>query len=70
MDEVQIKAAFLDALASLGLMIVTQSLTDRPNGNLLFYTTSGLTIEIEIPASHSKWNATQNGMSLKTECHS
>ena len=51
---------FLYALVSLGLMIVTPSLTDRPNGNLLFYNTSGLTIEIEIPACPSKWNATYN----------
>ena len=45
-------------------------LTDIEIGNWQSYTTSVLIIEIETPASHSKWNITQNGMSLKMKCHS
>ena len=51
---------FLDALASLVLMIDTNRNIDSEIGDWRFYTTSG----------HSKWNVTQNGMSLKMECHS
>ena len=46
---------FLDALASLVLMIDTDTLTDSQIGN-------------SILRSHS--NVTQSGMSLKMECHS
>ena len=59
---------FLDALATLVLMIVTHSLTDTPIDNLQSYAThNGLSLKIEC---HSKWNVTQNGISLKMECHS
>ena len=65
-----LSAWFLEELASLGLMIVAQWLTHRQNGNLLFYTILGLTIEIKTPARHSKYNVTQIGMSLKIEFYS
>ena len=64
-----LSAWFLEELASLGLMIVAQWLTHRQNGNLLFYTILGLTIEIKTPARHSKYNVTQIGMSLKMQSH-
>ena len=63
-----LQGVFLDALASLGLMIVPDSFTDWK-----------LTVP-QIPQipqisslkmeCHSKQNVTQNGMSLKMECHS
>ena len=71
---------FLDALATLGLMIVTHWLTDQME---IYYsippqvsplklrlqpvTQNGMSFKMEC---HSKWNNTQNGMSLIMECHS
>jgi hypothetical protein len=60
---------FLDALASL-VLLIAHWLTHSPIGNWWSYTTLVLIIEIETPASHSKLNVTQIGMSLKMECHS
>ena len=60
---------FLDVPASLDLLIA-HSLTVTQIGNSLSYTTLVLIIEIETPASHSKWNVTQNGMALKREYRS
>ena len=53
---------FLDALASLGLMIETDSLTDS--------LTRRLEIDSPSDSSDSSDLITQNGMSLKMECHS
>ena len=63
------RGIFLDVLASLGLMIITDKLIHR--------------LEIDSPSDSSdssdlitqngmslKWNVTQNGKSLKMECHS
>ena len=73
---------FLDALASLVLMIKTDSLIDTQIGNWQSLgllrsirshhlkwniTQNAISLKMEC---HSKWNVTQNGMSLKMECHS
>ena len=70
---------FLDALASLGLMMETHSLTHSLTRRLEIYspsdssdpsdliTQNGMSLKMEC---HSKWNVTQNGMSFKMECHS
>ena len=57
-------------LASLVLMINTDTLTHSEIGNSQFYATSGL-IQMSLKMEcHSKWNDTQNGMKLKMECNS
>ena len=60
---------FLDALASLGLMIethwLTDSLTDSEIGNW-----QSLRFLRSPRSHHSKGNVTQYGTSLKMECHS
>ena len=71
---------FLDALASLLLMIKTHSRTRRleidspilPQFSSLrlrhqAVTQNGMSLKMEC---HSKWNVTQNGKSLKMECYS
>ena len=70
------KLKFLDALASLGLMIETDSLTDSLTHWLRDWKLTVpqipkipqiSSLKMECP---SKWKVTQNGMSLKFECHS
>ena len=66
---------FLDALASLDLMIVPDSQIyrleiDSPSDSSDpsdLITQNGMSLKTEC---HSKWNVTQNGMSFKMECHS
>ena len=58
---------FLDALASLVLMIDTNRNIDSEIGDLRFYIYYLRSLKMEC---HSKWNVTQNGMSFKMECHS
>ena len=63
---------FLDALASLVLMIVTHWLINRfeinsPSDPSDVITQNEMSFEMEYNA---KWNVPQNGMSLKRECHS
>ena len=62
--------AFLDALASLGLMIDPDKLINRleiDSPVLPQVTQNGMSLKMEC---HSEWNVTQNEMSLKMECHS
>ena len=63
---------FLDALASLVLIIDTDQLTNKLADWKL--TVPQITHIPQISSlkmeCHSKWNVTKNGMSLKKECHS
>ena len=80
------KRTFLDALVSLGLMVVTDKLIyrleiDSPSDSSESLrshhskwkvTENGLSLKWNVTQQgwHSKWNVTQKRMSLKTECHS
>ena len=59
--------SFLDALASLDLMIDTDWLTHSLTQRQQSVTQNGMSLKMDC---HSKWNVSQNGMSLKIECHS